>query len=386
MSDLTITDTAVHVLDSDRPWAIVRAETDGGVTGFGEVPVRNHRTSEIERYGDQLVGEDPFATEALFGADGKYGASRHDIRTTTMAGGFDMACWDIKGKYLEVPVHELLGGKVRDEIRTYANGWGFDARTVVDRYHGGEANQDVLPEARTAWARAAEAVVDEGYSALKFSPFQWSDGPTTSQHELESGLAVVESVAEAVPDDVGLLVEGHCRHTVEKALTASRRLAAFDVGFFEEPVAPDIGALDRVARKSSVPVATGEGFASHHGFAELLSDTEVSVVQPDVGRAGGITELRKVAAMASSERVGFAPHNAAGPIMTHAAVHLDAVTPAFMIQETFETFYHPEWGDKLVDGLTIEDGFIEVPETPGLGVELDESVLTAHENPDALPR
>jgi galactonate dehydratase len=120
--------------------------------------------------------------------------------------------------------------------------------------------------------------------------------------------------------------------------------------------------------------------ATHRGFADVVSRTEVSVVQPDVGRAGGITELSKIAAMASAECVGFAPHNAAGPVMTHAAAHLGAVTPAFMIQETFEEFFHPEWSDALLDtSLAIEDGVVEVPDEPGLGVEFDESVLRDHE-------
>jgi galactonate dehydratase len=135
-----------------------------------------------------------------------------------------------------------------------------------------------------------------------------------------------------------------------------------------------------VARQSPVPVATGESFVTHRAFADLVSRTDVSVVQPDVGRAGGVTELRKVAAMASAERVAFAPHNAAGPVMTHAAVHVGATAPAFMLQETFEEWFHPDWSDDLVsEPLAITDGSIEVPDRPGLGVELDERVLRERE-------
>jgi galactonate dehydratase len=386
MSDLTVTDTAVHVLEGPRPWTIVRVETDAGVTGIGEVPVTRHHTEAVERLGERLVGEDPFETEALFGAGGLFDAAANDIFTTTIAGGFDMACWDIKGKHLGVPVYELLGGPVREEVRVYANGWDFEAREVVSRYHEGEDADAVLADTTATIADAAREVVDAGYDALKFSPFQWGDGSNTTRLELDNALAVVEAVYEAVGEDVELFIEGHQHLDTGKAIVAAERLAEFDVGFYEEPVHAEVGPLRRVARNSPVPIATGESFTTHHAFPELISNSEVSVVQPDVGRAGGITELRKVAAMASAERVGFAPHNAAGPVMTHAGVHVDAVTPAFAVQESFEEFYHPDWSEELLDGLTIEDGTIELPTGPGLGFEVDWDVLEAHEDRDALPR
>jgi L-alanine-DL-glutamate epimerase-like enolase superfamily enzyme len=386
MSEIEVTAVDVRVLEGPRPWAFVFVETDAGVTGIGEVPVTRHTAADIERIGERLVGEDPFETERLLGADGELGAQANDIFTTTITGGLDMACWDIKGKHLGVPVHELLGGKIRDEVRVYANGWDFAAREVVQRYHDGEDADAVLADARATIADAAREVESRGYTALKFSPFQWGDGPTTSRLELDNALAVVEAVYDAVGDDVELLIEGHQNLSTAKAVTAARRLEKFDVGFYEEPVHADVEPLRRVARNSPVPVATGESFTTHHAFPELVSNTDVGVVQPDVGRAGGITELRKVAAMASAERVGFAPHNAAGPVMTHAGVHVDATTPSFAIQESFEEFYHPDWSENLVDGATIEDGTITVPDDPGLGVSVDESVLADHEDRDALPR
>ena len=380
MSDLEITGVDAHLLEGPRPWLLVRVETDAGVTGVGEVPRTRHDPGEVERLGERLIGADPFDTEDLFGAGGKLGAAPNDIHTTTVAGGFDMACWDLKGKHLGVPVYELLGGKLREEVRAYANGWDFDARDLVDRYHEGEDPDAVLADVRAELAERAREVVDAGYTAMKFSPFQWGDGPTTSRMELDSALAAVEAVEEAVPDDVELLIEGHRHLSTGDAITAARRLEAVAPGWYEEPVPAEVGPLRDVARTSPDPIATGECFTTHRGFAELIADTEVSVVQPDVGRAGGITELRKIAAMASAERVGFAPHNAAGPVMTAAALQVDAVTPAFAIQETFEDFFHPDWGrELLVDPLRIEDGYIEIPDRPGIGVELDEDVLREHE-------
>jgi len=417
MSDLTIMDVDTHLLEGPRPWLLVRVETDAGVTGIGEVPRKRHTPADVERLAERLVGADPFETERLFGAGGALGAAPNDVFTTTITGGLDMACWDVKGKHLGVPVHELLGGKVRNELRAYANGWDFDARSVVDRYHDGEdaasvllggkvrdelgayANgwdfdarsvvdryhdgedaASVLPDVKAEITDAAVGMVEAGYDALKFSPVQWGRGSTTSRRELDCALDVVEAVAESVPSHVELLVEGHKRLSTDKAVTAARRLERFDPGFYEEPVPAELEPLRRVADQSPVPIATGESFVTHRGFADLLSRSDVRVVQPDVGRAGGITELLKIANMAAAERVGFAPHNAAGPVMTHAAVHVGAASPAFMIQETFEAAFHPDWSEELlVDPLDIGDGTIAVPDRPGLGVELDETVLEEHE-------
>ena len=380
MSDLTIMDVDTHLLEGPRPWLLVRVETDAGVTGIGEVPRKRHTPADVERLAERLVGADPFETERLFGAGGALGAAPNDVFTTTITGGLDMACWDVKGKHLGVPVHELLGGKVRNELRAYANGWDFDARSVVDRYHDGEDAASVLPDVKAEITDAAVGMVEAGYDALKFSPFQWGRGSTTSRRELDCALAVVEAVAESVPSHVELLVEGHKRLSTDKAVTAARRLERFDPGFYEEPVPAELEPLRRVADQSPVPIATGESFVTHRGFADLLSRSDVRVVQPDVGRAGGITELLKIANMAAAERVGFAPHNAAGPVMTHAAVHVGAASPAFMIQETFEAAFHPDWSEELlVDPLDIGDGTIAVPDRPGLGVELDETVLEEHE-------
>jgi len=383
MSDLQITDINVSVLEGPRHWFLLRVETDEGITGVGEVPPIRHKPDDIERVGQRLRGADPFETEHLFGANGVLGAANNDIFTTTIAGGFDIACWDIKGKHLDMPVHQLLGGKLRDDVRAYANGWDFNARRVVDRYKDGEDRDEVLADTKAEITDAASDVVDAGYTALKFSPFQWGDGPTTSRAELDCALAVVEAVSDTAPAEVELLIEGHKHLSTEKALQAARRLERFDPGFYEEPVPAEITPLKKISRKSPVPIATGESFTTHRGFSDLITNAEIDVVQPDIVRAGGITELRKIAALASAQRLGVAPHNAGGPVMTFAAVHVDATTPSFMIQETFEEFFHPDWGsDLLREPLTISDGAIEVPDRPGLGVELNESVLQEHEITD----
>lgn len=385
MSDLQITDVETYVVEGDRPWTFVRLDTDAGVSGIGEAPIKPQRNTieQIERAGEQLIGKDPFETERHLqpsGVGGLGGAAPNNILATTIAGAFDMACWDIKGRHLDVPVHELLGGAIRTEIPAYANGWDFSAREVVDAYHEGEDPETILDETTDVITAAAADVVEAGYGALKFSPFQWGDGPTTSRRELEYTFDVIEAVHETIGRNVDLLVEGHKHLSTERAIEAARRLERFDPGFYEEPVHAEVGPLKRVIEKSPVPIATGEDFVTHHAYGDLIFDAGVSVVQPDVARAGGITELKKVAALASAGRVGFAPHNAAGPIMTAAAVHVDATEPAFMIQESFEEFSHPDWSaDLFEEPLTIEDGTIRVPDRPGLGLELDMDVLRERE-------
>lgn len=380
MSSLRVSSVDVTVVEGPRPWYLLHVETEDGITGVGEIPPTRHAVEDIERLGEVLIGRDPFETERLFGAAGELGAAANDIFTTTITGGFDIACWDIKGKQLGVPVHELLGGKLRNELRGYANGWDFEARRVVERYHEGEAAESVLEATIDEITSMASEVVKAGYTALKFSPFQWGDGPTTSQLELDNAIRVIEAVAETVPSRVEILVEGHKHLAVDKALRTARRLEPIDPGFYEEPVPADLEGLRRISEQSSVPIATGESFTTHHAFQNIARRTEVSVLQPDIVRAGGITELWKIAALASAESLGLAPHNAGGPVMTVAAAHVDAVTPAFMIQETFEEFYHPAWGtDLLRNPLAIEDGVIHVPDRPGLGVEFDEDVLAEHD-------
>ena len=388
MSDLRITAVEAHVVEGDRPWTVVRIETDAGLRGVGEArfPVDRYGLAPVERIGRELVGADPFETErhlSARGVTGLSGASTTNALGTAIAGAIDVACWDVKGRHLGVPVYDLLGGRIREDLPAYANGWDWEAREVVSAYHDGGDPETVLDETTEAIAAAAAEVAAAGYEALKFSPFQWGDGPTTSRRELEFALEVVAAVDGAVGPEVDLLVEGHKHLSVDRAIEAARRLARFDPRFYEEPVHVEVGALRRVARASPVPIATGEELATHRAFEELLASTEVGIVQPDVSRVGGITALKKVAAMASAARVGFAPHNAAGPVMTAAAAHVDVTEPAFAIQETFDEFSHPDWTDDLLGSpLAIEDGRIRVPDRPGLGVELDLDAVREREVTD----
>ncbi len=375
----SITAVEAVLVEGPRPWLFVTIETDEGIRGVGEIPRTRHEPEDVVRLAGDLIGADPFETEQLFGAGGRLGAERNDLFTTAMTGGLDMACWDIKGKLLDVPVYDLLGGACHSELRAYANGWDFPARAIVDRYHRGEEMEPVLDAVVAELTDAAVEMSEHGYTAVKFSPFQWGSAANATGAEIDAAIRAIQAVADAVPDHVDLLIEGHKNLGVGTARSVARRLEPIDPFVFEEPVPADIDPLRRVARASSIPIATGESFVTHHPFAELIGRTDVGVVQPDVGRAGGITELQKIAALASADRVGFAPHNAAGPVMTFAAAHLGASSPAFAVQETFETAFHPEWScELLAEPLKIENGFIDVPSRPGLGVVFNEEILAEH--------
>ncbi|MDX1747976.1 MAG: mandelate racemase/muconate lactonizing enzyme family protein, partial [Halobacteriales archaeon] len=221
-------------------------------------------------------------------------------------------------------------------------------------------------------------VVADGYDAMKFDPFgdAWE---RMDRAALNHSMEIVGAVREAVGPDVDLLIEGHGRFTAGMAVEVADRLAKFDPTWFEEPTPPDnVDGLRKVAEKSRVPIATGERGISKFAFRELLEETDVDIIQPDLVNTGGITEGKKIGAMAESHHVSFAPHNPQGPVATAVCAHVDAATPNFMIQEIFED-YDVNWkGELLEDPITIEDGHVHIPEGPGLGVDLNMDAVEEH--------
>ncbi len=367
MSDVSITDVETFLVANPwKPWVFVRLDTDAGVTGLAEATTHDKpRTvaAAIDEMSDYFIGKDPFDTERIWLEMYRDEWFSKNVINTTVCSAVDMACWDIKGKLLDKPVYELLGGSVHgDRLRAYANGWYTETE--------GE------PE---GFAEAAEGVVDDGYDAMKFDPFgtAWQ---RMSKRDLNHAIDIVGAVREAVGPDVDLLIEGHGRFTSGQAVDVANKLDRFEPTWFEEPCPPDsINSLREVARKSPIPIATGERHMTKHDFFELVTRTEVDIVQPDIMNAGGITEAKKIAALAEADHVSFAPHNPQGPVATAINAHVDATVPNFMIQEVFQT-YDVEWIDDLLkEPVEIEDGFVEIPDRPGFGIELDEDVVAEHE-------
>jgi galactonate dehydratase len=273
----------------------------------------------------------------------------------------EMACWDIVGKALGQPVYRLLGGKVRDRIKAYANGW-YRVERTPEQFH-----------------RAAQEVVAKGYRALKFDPF----GP--GYYEIDAAerrrvVALVEAVRDAIGPDVEILLEMHGRFSPVQAVQIIKLLEPFGLGWAEEPVPPEnLAALKKVTEGvPGVTIATGERIHARHEFRELFELQAADVVQFDVTHIGGLLEARKLAAHADIHYVTVAPHNVGGEISTAANLHLAACTTNHRIQEYFNDFADP-WMRDTAPGLPpVVDGYFALPTAPGLGVELDVDVIAAH--------
>jgi galactonate dehydratase len=369
MKEIKITDVETFLVSNPwKPWVFVRLNTDAGVTGLAEATLMGKTqtvATAIEEMSNYFIGASPFDTEKLFLEMYRDEAYSDNVVNTTVISAIDTACWDIKAKYLDVPLYKLLGGRVHDELRVYANGW----------YTGTDGD----PE---AFAEAAEGVVSDGYDALKFDPFgvAWE---RMRRSEVNDAVARVEAVREAVGPDIDLLIEGHGRFSPGTAVELIRELEPYSPTWFEEPTPHDsIEGLRRVAAKSTIPIATGERRMSKYPFRDILQETDVDIIQPDLANAGGVTEGKKIAALAEAEHVSVAPHNPQGPVATALYAHLCATLPNFMIQEVFLD-YDADWtADLLVDTIEIENGLLQIPDGPGLGIELDLDVVREHEYTD----
>ena len=347
-----------------RNLVFIRLTTDEGITGCAESTVHN-KTRAILGYLEEVktryvLGTDPFDIEDLFARMYRLDYNNAGNVQMTALSAVEIACWDIIGKKLGQPVWRLLGGKCRDRIPAYANGW-----YTVDRD----------PE---LFAGRAKEAVASGYRALKFDPFG-GGGLEMSRQEKLLSIALVEAVRDAVGPEVELFIEAHGRFSPATSIAIARELERFDPGWYEEPVPPeDVESLLFVKNHIGIPVATGERAHTRYGFRELIERRAADILQPDVIHAGGLLECKKIAAMAEPVYMTVAPHNSAGPGCTAASVHLAACTPNFKVQETFDDFAEP-WVRQLVRGAPkVRDGAYDLPQAPGLGIELDEEVIREH--------
>jgi galactonate dehydratase len=346
-----------------RNWVFVRLQTDQGIEGVGEGTLEGKERAvegaihELRRY---LVGTDPRQIEAHCQAMYAGAFWRGGVVLNSAISAVEQAMWDILGKSLEVSVYQLLGGACRDRIRVYANGW----------FGGAESTED--------YAQCAAHAADQGYTALKWDPFGRS-GLFLDEGAAQRALECVALVREAVGPEVDLLIEVHGRLSPAHAIRMGKALEPYDIFFYEEPVPPeDMEALAEVGRSLNIPIATGERLYTKFDYARLLRRRAVDIIQPDPCHAGGILEMKEIAAMAEANYVRFAPHNPNGPIATAACLHLAACTPNFLIQETLVEDV-PWRGEVATEPLVLEEGgFARLPEGPGLGVELDEEACRVH--------
>jgi galactonate dehydratase len=363
-STMKITNVTTYLCGNPwKNWLFIKLETDEGISGIGEGTLNAFgRTVEsaILELRPRFIGLDPFQVETLMQRMTRDVYSEGGQIHGCAVAAVEMACWDIIGKAVGQPIHNLLGGRYHDKLRAYANGWYRGERT---------------PE---AFAEGAREVVRRGYTALKFDPFGVAYRVTDRRDE-DLAIAIVEAVRETVGPEIDLMIEGHCRFSVASAVRIGERLERFNPAWFEEPTPhQDIDAVVEVARHLNVPIATGESFSSVHQFAELLSRNAVHILQPEPLNLGGLWTARKVIGMADAFYGVVAPHNAQGPVATAACIQLGAACPNFYVQEVFDEF-NVDWEHEIVNyPVEIIDGYVSVPERPGLGIELNFDEIARH--------
>jgi len=353
---------------------LVRILTDEGLTGTGECVHGGAGSSKlVQGMKGALIGQDPLDVDRLYATLSQCHFFDGSIAGNVVAAmsGVEIALWDLAGKALGVPVYRLLGGKFRDKIRLYCD------------FHAGS---DGTPE---SYAAAAKEAIAQGFTALKFD----LDAPphpekhdrynhTASPVELHAMVDRVAAVREAIGPKVDLALDLHGQCDLHSGIRIARAMEQYDLLWLEEPVPPgNIDALREVTRSSGTPICVGENLYTRWGFRELLEKQAANIIMPDIPKCGGLSECRKIANMAETYYVPLAPHNVSGPIGTMASCHVCASVPNFLVLEWHWTdiLY---WDDLSVgDGPIIEDGYIRLPDSPGIGVELNEEEARKHLRP-----
>lgn len=358
-----------------RYFLFVKLVTDAGVVGYGEAYIATfgpHTVAAMiedvaERF---LVGEDPFRIERFWRrAYGSGYSLRPDVSLMGVVSALEMACWDIIGKEAGRPVYDLLGGRVHDRLRSY---------TYL--YPSGDDAADVYLDADAAAARAVEEL-ERGFTAVKFDPagpYSVYDGRQPSLDRLELSERFVKAIRAAVGTRADLLFGTHGQFTVSGALRLARRIEPYEPLWFEEPTPPEMPEeMAKVARGTTIPIATGERLTTKYEFARVLQQGAASILQMNLGRVGGILEAKKIAALAETHYAQIAPHLYCGPIVGAANIAVATCSPNFLILESIQ-----DWGgfhsEILTKPIQWEGGDVVPPTAPGLGVELDETVARAH--------
>jgi len=351
--------------NAKRNWLIVRIQTDEGIEGIGESSMLSSDPiveSLIQEWSENyLVGKDPLAGQVHWTRLHQDNLGRGGRLYSTVLSGIDIALWDLRGKILGVPVYQLLGGPFRDKLRVYANGW-----------YTNPASPELIAE-------EAKKVVQMGYTAMKFDPFGKIAYTTISPEEAQLSVDRVAAVREAVGPNVDILIEVHARFNVYTAVGLAKRMEQYRPFWYEEPVSQEnTNEMRQVRDRINIPVATGERLYLKFPFFDLVKNEAVDILQPDICNAGGITELHKIGSMAEAQHVMMAPHNTNSAVGTVASFHLDTAMPNFLIQEYHAEFYEPHYF-QVVQGLPRQkDGYVNLPEGPGLGISLDDELLDKH--------
>ena len=358
-----------------RYFVFVKLTTACGISVVGEaycVPFEPHLVAKMieDVFARYAAGNDPHDIEALWRRVYSSGFTQHpELTLMGVLSALELACWDIIGKAANQPVYKLLGGQVHDRLRAY---------TYIYPRPGDQS--DVYHDPDLAAERAGEYLA-QGFTALKFDPagpYSAFDGRQLSLEALELSERFARTLREAVGTKADLLFGTHGQMTAAGAIRLAKRLEAYDPLWLEEPVPPDAPEeMAKVARATTIPIATGERLATKYDFARLLAAGSAAIFQMNLGRVGGLLEAKKIAGMAEVHHVQIAPHLYCGPIVGAANIQLATCSPNFLILESIETWggFHSEI---LKSPIPFEDGHVIPPTAPGLGVELNEEVALAN--------
>ena len=349
---MKITEIKTFIMQGGRRnWVFCKVETDEGIHGWGEGTLERHEeavVSGIKTLATRLIDRDPTEIEKNWQIMYRHGFWRGGVVMGSAMAAIDIALWDLTGKVYNQPIYKLLGGSVRDRVRTYTH--AFNLREVQD-------------------------AVDQEFTAFKTAG--WN---TEKLHSFEKDIVddlyeKIKNFRKNVGPDIDIMIDNHGRSRPSLANKQIKSLEEFNLLFFEEPVPPEnIEALQQIRDAShNTDIATGERLFFRWGYRELLNRRLVDIIQPDIAHTGGISEIRRIASMAEIEYIKFAPHNPNGPIATAASLHVCANVPNFLILETARDM---PWHDKVqTNPLEIKNGYFELPNSPGLGTDLDENII-----------
>ena len=377
---MKLTDLDIIVTSPPAPgwggqyWIFVKLTTDTGVTGWGECYAASigpdamcHVIRDVfERY---FLDEHPQNVERMFRRTYSSGfTQRPDLTVMGAFSGLEIACWDILGKDQDKPVWALLGGMMNERVRAYSYLYPLPHHDLRSFW--------TSPEGA---AQSALDLVSRGYTAVKFDPagpYTMRGGHQPAMSDISLSVAFCKAIRDAVGDKADLLFGTHGQFTTAGAIRLGKAIEPYMPLWFEEPVPPDyLLEFAKVASAVNIPVATGERMTTKAEFATVLQTGGASILQPALGRSGGIWETKKIAAIAEVFNAQMAPHLYAGPIEWAANIHLSVSLPNLLMAETIETPFH----DQIIKGsIRVDNGFIPAPTAPGLGIEVDEDLARAH--------
>ena len=357
-----------------RYWILIKLTTDNGISGWGECYASSVGPNAMqtvikdvfERY---FLNESPADIERMFRRTYSSGfTQRPDLTVMGAFSGLEIACWDILGKYYDCPTWQLLGGKVNERVRAYSYLYPLEHHDL----NGFWTSPDMAAE-------SAINLIEKGYTAVKFDPagpYTMRGGHMPAMTDIKLSVNFCKAIREAVGDKSDILFGTHGQFTTSGAIRLGRALEPYSPMWFEEPIPPDnLSELRKVQNALSIPIATGERLTTKMEFAEVLKSGGASIIQPALGRAGGIWETKKAAAIAEVFNAQVAPHLYAGPIEWAANIQLSVSIPNLLIAESIETAFH----DRLINGkIKVEDGYIEVSQEAGLGIEVNETLAEEH--------